>query len=74
MRSPASRSTSGHGWPIVAVWDSGDTVYTLVSDATAGSVDAVLAAMPQEVPETVGTSERVGTGLRRLVDMAHPGG
>jgi sigma-E factor negative regulatory protein RseB len=63
-----------YGWPTVAVWDSGGTVYTLVSDATAGRIEKVLAAMPQEVPDTANTSERVGTGLRRLVDMVHPGG
>jgi sigma-E factor negative regulatory protein RseB len=60
------------GIPAVAIWESGGTVFTLVSDAPAAATYDVVAALPHEEPAEPGTLERVGEGLRRLGSMLDP--
>jgi sigma-E factor negative regulatory protein RseB len=52
------------GMPRYVVWESGGTVYTVVSDAPLSTIGAVVAAFPE--PTELGFWERVGGGMARL--------
>ncbi len=54
------------GLPTVAVWGSGGTVYTVVTDAPDQTASAVVADLPHAGPAPVGAGERLATGLKRL--------
>jgi hypothetical protein len=56
----------GLGLPTVAVWGSGGTVYTVVTDAPDETATAVVADLPHAGPAPVGAGERLATGLKRL--------
>jgi negative regulator of sigma E activity len=56
----------GFGLPTVAVWGSGGTVYTVVTDAPDDTATAVVAALPHARPAPVGAGQRLATGLKRL--------
>jgi sigma-E factor negative regulatory protein RseB len=54
------------GLPTVAVWGSGGTVYTVVTDAPDETATAVVADLPHAGPASVGAGERLASGLKRL--------
>jgi sigma-E factor negative regulatory protein RseB len=60
------------GLPAMVVWESDDTVYTLVSDAPATTVDAVVSALPHEPDEEPGVGTRVGAGLDKMATFLTP--
>lgn len=63
------------GLPTVAVWDSDSTVYTLVTDAPASTVKAVVATLPHETPpERTSAIDRVENGLGRIGSFFDPMG
>lgn len=56
------------------VWSSGGTVYTVVADAPARTVDAVVAALPHRTRAGPGTLGRLGRGLDRVASWFNPFG
>jgi sigma-E factor negative regulatory protein RseB len=52
------------GMPRYVVWESGGTVYTVVSDAPLDTIGTVVAAFPK--PAELGFWERIGGGMARL--------
>jgi hypothetical protein len=54
------------GLPTVAVWGSGATVYTVVTDAPDVTATAVIASLPHAGRSPTGAGERLSTGLQRL--------
>jgi negative regulator of sigma E activity len=54
------------GLPTVAVWGSGGTVYTVVTDAPDETATAVVADLPHARRAPVGAGERLAVGLKRL--------
>ncbi len=64
---------SSPGPPAKFIWSVGDWVVTVVADAPAETVDAVLAAMPPKDPELDrGLLARVGKGAERLASWLNP--
>jgi negative regulator of sigma E activity len=62
-----------YGLPTVAVWQSGGTVYTLVTDAPPERAHDVLADLPHsDVTTDVSVWSRVSTGLSRMADAVTP--
>jgi sigma-E factor negative regulatory protein RseB len=62
----------GYGLPTVAVWQSGATVYTVVTDATHDVAMSVLARLPHQAPGSVGIGDRLRAGLGRLGSFVTP--
>jgi hypothetical protein len=61
------------GLPLVAVWQSGSTVFTLVTDAPDQRVDQLLGALPHLPPPAgSGVSGRIGTGFDKLASAVSP--
>jgi hypothetical protein len=63
-----------NGLPSTWVWQSGDTVYTLLSDAPPAQVAAAIADLPHQDGESGDAFDRIGLGLRRIggfFDPAH---
>jgi sigma-E factor negative regulatory protein RseB len=58
------------GMPRYVVWESGGTVYTVVSDAPLDTIGAVVAAYPK--PAELGFWDRIGGGMVRLGVWATP--
>ena len=64
---------SNSGPPGQFTWSVGDSVVTVVADAPAETIDAVLAAMPPQQPENEhGFLARVGMGAERLASWLNP--
>ena len=61
------------GVPQRVVWSAGGTVFTLVADAPAATVDKVVAALPHE-PVEQGGWHRLGRGLDRVASWFNPFG
>ncbi|MBA2560716.1 MAG: hypothetical protein H0V07_12710 [Propionibacteriales bacterium] len=61
-----------YGFPTVAVWESGDLVYTVVTDAPHDIAAGIVAGLPHasRPPPTVG--DRLSTGLGRLGSLLDP--
>lgn len=60
------------GLPTMVVWDSGATVYAIVSDAPLDTVSSVVADLPHEAQAEPGVGSRVGTGLDRMAGFLTP--
>lgn len=64
-----------YGLPTVAVWQSGDTVYTVVTDAPPARAREVVAAFPPGGPDDGGGGglwDRIGTGFSRIAGAVTP--
>jgi sigma-E factor negative regulatory protein RseB len=61
------------GVPQRLVWASGDTVYTVVADASARTVGDVVGALPRPTDDS-GTLHRLGRGLDRVASWFNPFG
>ena len=59
------------GLPSVAVWESGKTIYTVVTDAPHVTATDVIASLPH-AQRPSGPGQRVATGLHRLASSLHP--
>jgi sigma-E factor negative regulatory protein RseB len=59
------------GLPSVAVWESGGTVYTVVTDAPHDTAIDVIASLPH-AQQSSGPGQRVATGLQRLTSSLTP--
>lgn len=61
------------GLPMLAVWESGGTVFTVVTDAPRPMADALISRLPHRAAEgETGLASRVGHGLSRLVSAVSP--
>ncbi|HSS68086.1 MAG TPA: zf-HC2 domain-containing protein [Nocardioidaceae bacterium] len=63
-----------NGLPSTWVWQSADTVYTMLSDAPPAQVAAAVADLPHEEVPSDGALDRIGLGLQRIggvFDSAH---
>lgn len=60
------------GLPSMVVWESDGTVYTLVSDAPASTVDAVVDTLPHVPDDEPGVGSRVGAGLDKMATFLTP--
>lgn len=58
--------------PERVVWGGGGRVWTLLSDAPPGTVDAVVTAMPHDATARGGLLARLGRGLARLASWLNP--
>lgn len=64
---------SAPGPPATFIWSVDDRVVTVVADAPADTVDAVLAALPPNEPQqSRGLVARVGKGAERLASWINP--
>ncbi|HJU98897.1 MAG TPA: sigma-E factor regulatory protein RseB domain-containing protein [Jiangellaceae bacterium] len=63
---------SSPGPPATFTWSAGDWVVTVVADAPAETIDAVLAAMPPKEPDDQGLLGRIGTGALRIASWFNP--
>ena len=62
-----------NGLPSTWVWQSGDTVYTMLSDAPPAQVAAAVADLPHEAADDDGALHRIGVGLKRIGVALDPG-
>jgi len=62
------------GMPQRVVWSARGTVFTLVADAPASTVDEVVAALPHDPVEEAGTWHRLGRGFERVASWFNPFG
>lgn len=60
------------GPPATFTWSAGDWVVTVVADAPAETMDAVLAALPPEEPDDRGLLGRIGKGALRIASWFNP--
>lgn len=60
------------GLPTVAVWESSEVVYTVVTDAPDNLAVRIVAGLPHELPASSGLASRLGRGLQRLGRVASP--
>lgn len=61
------------GLPMLAVWESGGTVFTVVTDAPRAMADALISRLPHAASqEQSGVVTRIGHGLSRLVSTVSP--
>ncbi|MEJ7707838.1 MAG: hypothetical protein WKF82_11560 [Nocardioidaceae bacterium] len=58
--------------PTVAVWQSGETVFTVVTDAVPTVAQRVIAELPHEPPASTSEGTRLGDGLSRLLTSLDP--
>jgi Putative zinc-finger len=61
-----------NGLPSTWVWQSSDTVYTMLSDAPPAQVAAAVAELPHEEAESGGAFDRIGLGVRRIGGFFDP--
>jgi MucB/RseB family protein len=54
------------GLPTVVVWQSGDTVYTVLTDAPPSTTAQLVAALPHQLPPGSSSTSRLGRGLARI--------
>jgi sigma-E factor negative regulatory protein RseB len=62
-----------NGLPSTWVWQSRDTVYTMLSDAPPAQAAAVVADLPHEQAEAGDPFDRVGAGVQRIGAFLDPG-
>ena len=62
------------GMPQRVVWSAQGTVFTLVADAPASTVDQVVAALPHDPVEDGGRWDRLGRGFERVASWFNPFG
>ena len=62
------------GMPQRVVWSARGTVFTLVADAPASTVDQVVAALPHDPIEDGGRWHRLGRGFERVASWFNPFG
>ena len=62
------------GMPQRVVWSAQGTVFTLVADAPASTVDKVVAALPHDPVEDAGGWHRLGRGFERVASWFNPFG
>lgn len=62
------------GLPTVAVWQSGEVTYTVVTDAVPSAVEDVLSALPHEPVPDEPNGSRLRTGLGRMWALLDPTG
>jgi sigma-E factor negative regulatory protein RseB len=62
------------GMPQRVVWSAQGTVFTLVADAPASTVDEVVAALPHDPVEDGGRWHRLGRGFERVASWFNPFG
>lgn len=62
------------GMPQRVVWSAQGTVFTLVADAPASTVDQVVAALPHDPVEDGGGWHRLGRGFERVASWFNPFG
>jgi sigma-E factor negative regulatory protein RseB len=62
------------GMPQRVVWSAQGTVFTLVADAPASTVDKVVAALPHDPVEGGGGWDRLGRGFERVASWFNPFG
>jgi hypothetical protein len=67
-----SEVLTSFGLPSVAVWESGGTVYTMVTDAPRDTASDVISSLPHAQPPSPGPGERLETGLQRLTSPLRP--
>lgn len=60
------------GIPQQVVWSAGGTVYTVLADAPADTVDEIVAALPHDSAATGGVVDRMGRGLGRVGSWINP--
>lgn len=66
--------TLKEGLPTVAVWESAGTVYTVVTDAPAGTAARIIASLPHDEPSAQSDDGlRVTRGLTRIGSFLTPG-
>ena len=64
------RIHSGDGWPVRLVWQDGDTVVTVVSDAPEETLREAVAAVPgRRAERDKGLLSALGRGLREVVEL-----
>jgi hypothetical protein len=61
-----------NGLPSTWVWQSGDTVYTMLSDAPPAQVAAAVADLPHDLADDRSPLARIGVGLKRISGLLHP--
>ncbi|MEP6666069.1 MAG: sigma-E factor regulatory protein RseB domain-containing protein [Nocardioidaceae bacterium] len=61
------------GLPTAAVWQSGDTVYTVLTDALPSTTAELVAALPHQLPPSSSAASRLGRGLERIGSFADVG-
>jgi sigma-E factor negative regulatory protein RseB len=71
-RLDGSEVLTSFGLPSVAVWESGGTVYTVVTDAPPDTATDVIGSLPHAQRPSTGPGDRVATGLHRLVSSLRP--
>lgn len=62
------------GSPERVVWSGGGRVWTLVSDASPGTVRDAVAVLPRDVAPSQGLLPRLGRGAGRMLGMLSPFG
>lgn len=60
------------GLPTVAVWQSGQVTYTVITDAVPSAAEDVLSALPHEPVASEGNGNRLRTGLGRIWALLDP--
>jgi Putative zinc-finger len=61
------------GLPMVAVWESGGTVFTVVTDAPEQMAGGLISRLPHAADQpTAGVTSRIGKGLTRMVSAVLP--
>jgi hypothetical protein len=61
-----------NGLPSTWVWQSGETVYTMLSDAPPAQVAAAIADLPHDGTTSTGPLDRIGVGLERIGGALDP--
>jgi hypothetical protein len=61
-----------NGLPSTWVWQSGDTVYTMLSDAPPAQVAVAVADLPHEAAVADDAFDRIGVGLQRIGGFLNP--
>lgn len=62
------------GFPTVALWQSGDVTYTMITDAGPTTAEEIVMALPHAPPLVETSDSRLATGLGRMWDLLDPTG
>ncbi len=62
------------GLPTMAVWQSGSTIYTVLTDAPPSTTADLVAALPHTAPPESSSVSRLGRGLSRVGSFLHLAG
>lgn len=81
QRGGLGRPPAGFGWddalsawtsttfPRMASWQSGGTIFTVVTDGTSAQLQAAVRALPHQEPDNRTTVDRVTAGWARIIDL-----